>query len=113
LDAVLLEPPLSPDDHDLLQREHDLEPNSSALDLWTGPVHHYWGFVSSQLMNSKDEEILYRLNDDWDWKWALRLNWAIKQHLDRAEDELDQLQDDFEAILCQSQSVQGRTREEV
>ena len=64
-------------------------------------MHYPWGFVSSQLMNSKGGEIFYRVNDDRDRKWARRLEWVVKQHLDRAEDELDQRQQEFEAVLRQ------------
>jgi hypothetical protein len=43
-----------------------------------------------------------------DQKWARRL--VVKQHLDRdrAEDELDQLQQDFEAVLRQCRDARER-----
>jgi hypothetical protein len=56
-------------------------------------------------MNSKSGEIFNPFDDDRDRMWAWRLEWAIKQNLDRAEDELGQLQDDFEAILWQSKDA--------
>ncbi len=46
-------------------------------------------------MNSKGEEIFYRVNDDRD----RHQEWVVKQHLDRAEHELEQLQQDVEAVL--------------
>ena len=61
-------------------------------------MHYPWGVVSSQLMNAKGEETFYRVDDDRHRKCARRLEWVVKQHLDRAEDELDQIQDDFEQV---------------
>jgi hypothetical protein len=52
------------------------------------------GSVSSLLMNSKGEEIVYPVEDDRDRIWARRLEWVVDQHLDRAEDEQNQLQRD-------------------
>ncbi len=52
-------------------------------------------------MNSKGEEIVYPVEDDQDRIWARRLEWVVDQHLDRAEDEQNQLQRDFEAVLRQ------------
>ena len=51
------------------------------------PVHYPLGSVSSLLMNSKGEEIIYPVEHDLDWIWARRLEWVVDQHLDRAEDE--------------------------
>ena len=102
-------PQPSPDD--LLLQEHNLEPTvceNSTSDPGTEPVHYPWAFVSSQVMNSMGEEILYRVNDDSDRKWARRLEWVVKQHLDRAEVELDQLQHDFEAVLRQCKDARER-----
>lgn len=59
-------------------------------------------------MDSKGEEITYRVDDDRDRIWARRLEWVVDQHLDRAEDELNQLQADFEAVLRQSKEARER-----
>ena len=67
-----------------------------------------WKFVSSQLKNSKSEEILFPVNDEQDCRWARRLEWVIKEHLDRAEDDLDKLQADYEAVLRRSQEAHER-----
>jgi hypothetical protein len=66
------------------------------------------GSVSSLLMNSKGEEIIYPVEDDQDRIWARRLDWVVDQHLDRAEDEQNQLQRDFEAVLRQSKQARER-----
>ncbi len=72
-------------------------------------MHHPWGFVPSRHMNSKGGEIFYRVDENRDRNRALRLEWVVKQHLDRAEDELGQLQGS--GRLCvHPASVQGRTR---
>jgi hypothetical protein len=60
---------------------------------------YLWGSVSSLLMNSKGEEIIYRVGDNRDQIWARRLEWVVDQHLDRAEDKQNQLQCDFEAAF--------------
>jgi hypothetical protein len=59
-----------------------------------------------QPANSKGEEIIYRVEDDWDWIWTRRLECVVDQHLDRAEDEQNQLQRDFE--LRQSKQASER-----
>ncbi len=53
-----------------------------------------WKFVSSQLTNAKGNEILYPVNDDWDREWAKRFEWAIENHRDIAQDDMDKLQKD-------------------
>ncbi len=91
MDSVL--PEHSP--HYQLQQENVPEPtvsDSSSSGPGTNPVHYPWGSVSSLLMNSKGEEIIYPVEDDRDRIWALRLEWVVDQHLDRAEDEQKQLQ---------------------
>ena len=45
--------------------------------------HFPWKFVSSQLTNSKGDEIFYPVNDERDRQWARRLEWVIGHHLDR------------------------------
>ena len=65
-------------------------------------------FVSSLLKNSKGEEILFPVNDDRDRQWARRLDWVVERHLDRAEDELDQLQADYIKVLCRSKEASER-----
>jgi hypothetical protein len=47
-----------------------------------------WNFVSSQLTNAKGDEILYPVSDSRDREWAKRLEWAIEEHSDIAEDDL-------------------------
>ncbi len=59
-------------------------------------------------MNSKGEEIIYRVEEDRDQIWARRLEWVVDQHLDRAEDEQNQLQHDFEAVLRQCKQARER-----
>ena len=75
-------------------------------------VHYQWKFVSSLLKNSKNEEIVFPVNDDRDRRWARRLEWAIEEHLDRAKADMDQLQTDFEQVLPFT-SVQGGSFSEV
>ena len=98
----------SHDDHECSRDPTVCESSASEPPTVTGPVHYPWGFVSSQLMNSKGEEITYRVDDDRDRIWARRLEWVVDQHLDRAEDELNQLQADFEAVLRQSKEARER-----
>jgi hypothetical protein len=59
-------------------------------------------------MNWKGDEIIYRVEDDRDRIWARRLEWVVDQHLDRAEDEQNQLQRDFEAVLRQCKQARVR-----
>jgi len=58
--------------------------------------------------NSKNEEIVFPVNDDRDRRWARRLEWAIEEHLDRAKADMDQLQTDFEQVLRRSKEVHFR-----
>ena len=107
MDAVL--PEHSP--HYQFKRENIPEPtvhDSSASEPGTNPVHYPLGSVSSLLMNSKGEEIVYPVEDDRDRIWARRLEWVVDQHLDRAEDEQNQPQRDFEAVLRQSKEARER-----
>jgi hypothetical protein len=62
--------------------------------------------VSSLL--SKGEEIIYQVEDDRDRIWARRFEWVVDQKLDRPEDEQNQLQRDFEAVLRQSKQARER-----
>ena len=64
--------------------------------------------MSSQLKNSKGEEIFFPVDDDQDRLWARRLEWVIEEHLDRAEDDLDTLQADYEAVLRLSREAHER-----
>ena len=77
--------------------------------LAQGPqiVHYQWKFVSSLLKNSKNEDIVFPVNDDRDRRWARRLEWVI-EHLDRAKADMDQLQTDFEQVLRRSKEVHFR-----
>jgi hypothetical protein len=93
--------------HDQLQQEPTVR-DSSPSGPGTNPVHYPWGSVSSLLMNSKGEEIIYPVEDDWDRIWSRRLEWVVDQHLDRAEDEQNQLQRDFEAVLRQYKQARER-----
>jgi hypothetical protein len=107
VDALL--PQHSP--HYQLHQENNPEPtvrDSSASELGTNPVHYPWGSVSSLLMNSKGEEIIYRVEDDRDQIWARSLEWGVDQHLDKAKDEQNQLQRDFEAVLRQSKQAREK-----
>lgn len=111
VDAVQPEP--SPDDQ--FQQENIPEPSvceSSALEPGTKPVYYPWGTVSSLLMTSKGEEIIYQVEDDRDRIWARRLEWVVDEHLDRAEDEQKQLQRDFETVLRQSKEAHYRKYEQ-
>jgi hypothetical protein len=97
--------------HYQLQKENIPQPtvhDSTAWEPGTKPAHYPWGSVSSLLMNSKGEEIIYQVEDDRDRIWARRLEWVVDQHLDRAEDVLNQLQRDFEAVLRQSKQALER-----
>ncbi len=97
--------------HDELQQENIPEPtvlDSSPSGPGTNPVHYPWGSVSSLLMNSKGEEIIYPVEDYRNRIWARRLEWVVDQHLDRAEDEQNQLQHDFEAVLRQYKQARER-----
>ena len=97
--------------HYQLQQENVPEPavsDSSPSGPKPNPVHYPWGSVSSLLLNSKGEEITYPVEDDRDRIWARRLEWVVDQHLDRAEDEQNQLQRDFEAVLRQSKEARER-----
>ena len=64
--------------------------------------------MSSQLKNSKGDEIFFPVDDDQDRLWARRLEWVIEEHLDRAEDDLDTLQADYEAVLRLSREAHER-----
>jgi hypothetical protein len=81
------------------------EPGTNGV---TNPMHFPLGSVSSLLTNSKGEEIICPVDDDLDRIWARRLEWVVNQHLDRAEDEQNQLQRDFEAVLLQSKQAHDR-----
>ena len=70
--------------------------------------HYPYRFVSSLLKNSKGDEILYPVNDDRDRQWARRLDWVVERHLDRAEDELEELRADYVDILSRSQRASER-----
>jgi hypothetical protein len=49
-----------------------------------------------------------KLNDEQDRRWARRLKWVIKEHLDRAEDDQDKLQSDYESVPRQSWEAHER-----
>ena len=51
-----------------------------------------WKFVSPQLLDRNDREILYPVEDDRDRWWARKMECAINRHRDLAERDLDGLQ---------------------
>ena len=51
-----------------------------------------WKFVSPQLLDCNGQEIFFRVEDDRDRWWAQKMEWAIDQHRDLAEHDLDRLQ---------------------
>jgi hypothetical protein len=51
-----------------------------------------WKFVSPQLLDFNGQEIFFRVEDDRDRWWAQKMEWAIDQHRDQAEHDLDRLQ---------------------
>ena len=51
-----------------------------------------WKFVSPQLLDRNDREILYPVEDDRDRWWARKMECAINHHRDLAERDLDGLQ---------------------
>ena len=64
--------------------------------------------MSSQLKKANGDEIFYPVNDDRDRQWARRLEWVVKQHLDRAEDDLDELHADYIDVMRQSKEAHER-----
>jgi hypothetical protein len=70
-------------------------------------------FVTSYL-NSQGQRDHLPVNDEDDRLWAKRLEWVIEvfeEHLDRdhrAEDSLDKLQSEYEAVLRQSREAHER-----
>ena len=61
------------------------------------PVHYPWDWVSPQLLNSKGEGICYPVQDEKDWTWARRLEWAIKSHRDLGESDYNNLEKNVRA----------------
>ena len=51
-----------------------------------------WKFVSPQLLDRNDREILYPVEDDRDRWWARKMECAINHHRDLGERDLDGLQ---------------------
>jgi hypothetical protein len=51
-----------------------------------------WKFVSPQLLDCNGQEIFFRVEDDRDRWWAQQMEWAIDQHRDLAEHDMDSLQ---------------------
>jgi hypothetical protein len=70
--------------------------------------HYPWKFVSAQLKNAKGDEIFYPVNDNRDREWARRLEWAIGKHRDIAEEDLDQLTEDYVDVIRQSKEAHER-----
>lgn len=99
----------APEDQDAGQHMNEdpdsVEPESVSR---TSKFHYPWKFVSAQLTNRKGDEILYPINDDRDRLWARRLEWAIDKHRDIAEDDLDELQRDYEKVLRRSKEAHER-----
>ena len=86
-----------------LQQEYAYEPQPMSP-----PSQYPWSFVSAQLTNAKGNEIFYPVIDNRDRQWARRLEWAIKQHRDLAEDDLDELQAEYEDVIRQSKEAHER-----
>jgi hypothetical protein len=86
-----------------LQQEYADEPQPMSP-----PSQYPWSFVSAQLTNAKGNEIFYPVIDNRDRQWARRLEWAIKQHRDLAEDDLDELQAEYEDVIRQSKEAHER-----
>ena len=75
------------------------------------PCFHYpCHFVSSLLKNSKGDEIIFPVNDDRDRQWARRLDWVVERHLDRAEDELEELHADYIGVDPRERACGGTKR---
>jgi hypothetical protein len=66
------------------------------------PTRAAWVGIAWVGKNLQGRGDLFPVNDEQDGRWARRLKWAIKEHLDRAEDDLDKLQSDYESVLRQS-----------
>ena len=73
------------------------------------PVHYPWDWVSSQLLNRKCEEIFNPFQDDKNWTWARRLEWAINSHLVLGEEDMDKLQEDCVRVLQTSREGVNRS----
>ncbi len=86
-----------------LQQEYADDPQPISL-----PSQYPWSFVSAQLTNAKRNEIFYPVIDYKDRQWARRLEWAIKQHRDLAEDYLDEHQAEYEDVIRQSNEAHER-----
>jgi hypothetical protein len=56
-------------------------------------VHFPWRFVSPQALNASGDQIVYRVDDDRDRKWAWRLERAVDHHSAVRERDLDKLSD--------------------
>ncbi len=71
--------------------------------------HYPYRFVSTQLTNSKGDKIFYPVNDDRDRQWARRLEFAIDRHWEIAEDDIEDLNDDYySAVLRDSKEAHER-----
>jgi hypothetical protein len=61
--------------------------------------------------NTKGNEIFYPVNDNSYREWARGLEWAIKKHSDIAQEELDQLTEDYTDVILQSKPPRKCTSE--
>jgi hypothetical protein len=93
-------------DYGQVESPHLIEPEQTPRPPQR--FHFPWKFVSSQLTNSKGDEIFYPVNDERDRQWARRLEWVIGHHLDRAEDDLEELHADYLAVLRESREAHER-----
>ncbi len=69
-------------------------------------IHGHLSQLSSP--NAKGNEIIYPDIDDRDRQWARRLESAIKLHRDLPEDDLDELQAEYEDVVRQSKEAHER-----
>jgi hypothetical protein len=52
---------------------------------------YQWTFFSPQLLDRNGQEIFYPVENDRDWLWARKMEWAIDHHRDLAERDYDGL----------------------
>jgi hypothetical protein len=73
-----------------------------------GPHNIHGPFSTLSSQDAKGNEIFYSVIDDRDRQWARRLEFATKQYRDLAEDDLDELQAEYEVVIRQSKKVHER-----
>jgi hypothetical protein len=66
-----------------------------------------WMFVSPQLLDRHGQEIFYPVENDRDWWWAGKMEWAFDHHRDLAERDLDdQLADSLDIMKKVQQNME-------